>query len=193
MSQAPARTSHRQLYRLNVRQFEAMIGAGVFGSKKVELLDGVMVKKMTMYPPHVFAVMALGELQRDILSRTDWSVREEKPIHLGTRWRPEPDIVVARGPMIDYAKRTPTQNDAALVIEVADSSYEDDIGLKLKCYEKHGIPEYWVVDLYRRQVEIRTRGAAGFGTVVVRKEADEIPVTLDGREYGRIAVSRLFT
>ena len=170
-----------------------MIGAGVFGSDKVELLNGVMVKIMTTYPPLDHAVSALAELLRDMLPRSSWYVREEKPLQLAHRWRPEPDITVVRGPMADYVKRTPTRDDAALVIKVADSSYEDDIGLELRGYEKHGIPEYWVVDLYRRRVEVRANSAGGFSAAVIRNEADEIPVTLDGHEFGRIAVSRLLT
>jgi Uma2 family endonuclease len=33
-----------------------------------------------------------------------------------------------------------------LVIEVVSTNWEDDYQMKLECYEKLGIPEYWIVD-----------------------------------------------
>jgi Uma2 family endonuclease len=42
--------------------------------------------------------------------------------------------------------------DVLLLIEVADSSVEQDLGEKAKLYAEHAIPEYWVVDVQAQQV-----------------------------------------
>jgi Uma2 family endonuclease len=193
MSQVQAEPKRRHLYRLTLRQFETMIGAGVFGDERVELLNGIMVARMTTYPPHDFAVMALAAAFRVMLPQTEWSVREEKSIRLGARSRPEPDIAVVRGSLTEYARRPPNEHDVALLIEVSDTSYADDTDRKRRLYERFGVPEYWVVDLKNRQVEVFTLKQWIFGPPLVYTETEEIPITLDGRAYGRIAVSALLT
>jgi Uma2 family endonuclease len=191
--QVQAEPKRRHLYRLTLRQFEMMIGAGVFGDERVELLNGIMVAKITASHPHTYAVAALGELLRAALPRTEWSVREEKSVRLGSRSRPEPDVAIVRGPWTEYAHKPPTEHDVSLLIEVSDSSYAEDTDRKRRLYERFGVPEYWVVDLQNRQVEVFTLEQRTFGPPMVFTESEEIPITLDGRAYGRIAVSGLLT
>lgn len=177
-------------YRLKVRQFERMIGAGVFGEDRVELLNGVLVM-MTSYPPHDNAVIGLGEQLRDLLPRTDWCVREEKPLKLPRFWRPQPDFAVVRGPRANYVRRTPGRRDTALIVEVADTTYLKDRGIKLRLYERCGIPTYWIVDLPRRRIEVRTLNDQGYGPEVLYHDTEEIPVVIDGREYGKFPVREI--
>ena len=65
-----------------------------------------------------------------------------------------------------------------------------------RMYAVGGIPVYWIVDLNRRIVEVRTgpygRGKpAGYAVCHTYHEGDTIPVELDGQELGRVAVSDL--
>lgn len=179
-----------QFYRLKVRQFERMINAGVFGEDRVELLNGVLVM-MTSYPPHDNAVDGLDDLLIDRLPRSDWTIREEKPIKLHQFWRPQPDIAVVRGPRESYAERTPTRRDVALIVEVSDTTYAKDSGLKLRLYERCGIPAYWIVDLPRRRVEVRLLQNQSFGPAAIYHDHEEVPVVLDGREFGRFPVREI--
>lgn len=41
-----------------------------------------------------------------------------------------------------------------MLIEVSDSTLSKDRGRKLRAYARNGIPEYWVVNLMDRQVEV---------------------------------------
>jgi Uma2 family endonuclease len=41
-----------------------------------------------------------------------------------------------------------------LVIEVADTTLAYDLGTKVPLYERHRIPEVWVVDLEGRRVQV---------------------------------------
>ena len=92
-------------YRLTVEQFEKMIDAGVFPDRpRVELLGGVLFRKMTKNDPHDFAVDFLGSVLNRLLEPA-WLAREEKSVVLGKFWRPEPDIAVVRGPRERYRKR----------------------------------------------------------------------------------------
>jgi Uma2 family endonuclease len=188
------------LYRLTVRQFEAMIDAGVFlydarDPLRVELLGGMLVDKLTRDNPHAYAVGCLGDHLRDSLP-TDWRVREEKSITLGRFSRPEPDVVAVRGRLEDYRVRAPRAQDVALLIEVADTTYAKDCGAKWRLYAAWGMPIYWIVNLPARQVEVYTN-PSGRGKAAAYRDAQtygpdaEPPVVIDGREVGRVAVRDL--
>src|SRR5437016_1235141 len=47
-----------------------------------------------------------------------------------------------------------TGDDLMLVVEVADTSLQHDRDLKLPAYARAGIPEYWIVNLPERKLEI---------------------------------------
>lgn len=177
-------------YRLTVQKFDRMADAGLFGDDHVELLDGILTM-MATGPAHDYAVTRLGQLLRDLLARDLWTVREEKPILLGRYWKPLPDIAVVRGPALKYGHRTPGRLDVALLVEVADTSYSQDTGKKLRWYQRCGVPAYWVVDLNRRQIEVREMSEQGLQGATPYLESAEVPLVLDGIDRGRIAVGDL--
>jgi Uma2 family endonuclease len=57
-----------------------------------------------------------------------------------------------KGKPADYKHAHPTY--AVLVIEVAHSSLPYDRTVKTSLYAKAGIPEYWIVDIEHRQLEV---------------------------------------
>ncbi len=181
-------------YRLTVRQFEKMIEAGILRAEdRVELLGGLLIKKMTTYDPHDFAVSSLAERFRELL-KPAWSIREEKSVVLGRYWRPQPDISVARGPHTNYRSRAPRARDLGLLTEVADSSYAKDRGWKWDKYAGSKVPVYWIVNIPERRIEVYTspsgRGKAAHYRECTTYEADqEVPVIIEGQELGRIKVS----
>ena len=61
-----------------------------------------------------------------------------------------PDIAVVLGSFEDYAAQHPAT--AVLVIEVSESTIEEDTHAKASLYASGGIADYWVIDLTRDQV-----------------------------------------
>jgi Uma2 family endonuclease len=183
-------------YRLTVRQFEKMIDAGIFRDEDhVELLGGLLVDKMVKKDPHNFSVGEVAELSRALLS-PDWVVREEKSVVLGLFWRPEPDVAIARGPRERYRAKGPRRADLGMLIEVADSSYAKDRGPKWRKYAASGVSVYWIVNLPLRQIEVYAdpfgRGrSAGYREMKTYGVDDEVPLILEGHEFGRIKVSEI--
>ena len=180
-------------YRLTVRQFLAMIDAGIFpNDAHVELLGGVLVQMMTKGDPHDFSLGMIGdELRR--LTPDGWFLREDKSLQLGPRSRPEPDIAIVRGPRRLYNRRTPHARDTALVVEVSESSYAYDRGQKWRLYAAARIACYWIVNLDLSQVEIYTdpigRGKnARYRATAIFGVGGTIPVIINGHEVGRFAV-----
>ncbi len=183
-------------YRMSVRQFERMIGAGLFPDRaRVELLGGVLCRKMTKNDPHDFAVDLLGATLNRLLEPA-WFAREEKSVVLGKFWRPEPDIAVVRAPRERYRDRAPRAADLGLLIEVSDVSYATDRGVKWRRYAAVGVSTYWIVNLAQKRIEVYGRPsgrgrAAAFQDVAFYGADGEVPLVLDGRELGCIAVKDL--
>jgi Uma2 family endonuclease len=185
-----------QPYRLTVRQYLAMIDAGIFPhDARVELLDGSLVDPMTKYPPHNYTARQMGILLKQLVPE-NWLLSEEKSLTMGRFWRPEPDLAVIRGPNDRYRKRDPAAADVSLLIEVADSSYATDRGRKWQAYASARIPIYWIVNLAKSQVEVyrepKGRGKkASYRATEIFAAGDGVPVVIDGQDVGRISVNEI--
>ena len=53
-----------------------------------------------------------------------------------------------------YKGRLPAPEDTFLLIEVADTSLEFDLNVKVPIYARTGIPEVWVIDLNDEVIRI---------------------------------------
>jgi Uma2 family endonuclease len=182
-------------YRLTVRQFVKMIQANIFPEgHRVELLGGIL-STMVTYDPHDFVVTHLAELLRPRLPG-GWTLREEKSVQFGRWWRPNPDISVLKSPSRAFEHRTPRPQDIALLVEVSDTTYRKDSGIKLRRYAHVRVPHYWIVNLERRQVEVYRdphghHGKACYRLLEYRLEDDDLPIVIDGHDLGRIAVKEI--
>src|SRR5207249_258912 len=85
----------------------------------------------------------------------DWVVRIQMPVTLDTS-EPEPDIVLARGPEREFANRHPAPADVVLVVESSDSTLTYDRSVKGPAYARNGLPEYWIINVVDRRVEVFT-------------------------------------
>ncbi len=185
------------LYRLSVEQYHDMIRQGILkDGDPVELVEGILVTKMTKNQPHCFANQTLRDLLGPMVG-PGWIVSVQDPV-TSQDSEPEPDVLIARGTRREYLERDrhPGPQDTPLVIEVAESSLELDETSKLRAYARARFPVYWIVNLVDRRVQVYTdpTGPADEPTYRQRRdyaETDAVPVTLDGREVGRIAVRDL--
>jgi Uma2 family endonuclease len=147
--------TNEPIFRLTVDQYHELIRSGkLTEDDPVELLEGILVFKMPKNTPHSTST-GLVRRETDAILPSGWHCRSQDPITL-TDSEPEPDDVIVRGKMEDYAKRHPGPSDIAVVIEVADSSLERDRGMKFRTYARAGLPVYWIVNLIERQVEVYT-------------------------------------
>lgn len=139
--------------RFSVDEYHRMIQSGILTqSDHVQLIDGWIIEMPPIGPEHSTSTSLLeAAIQRCL--PPGWILRRGDPITLAAG-EPEPDVVVARGTIRDYAKRHPGPGDIALVIEVADTTLSFDRAQKAREYAAAGIPEYWIVNLVDRQIEI---------------------------------------
>lgn len=185
---------YRPVHRFSVDQYENMALIGFLTAEdRVELLEGVIVDKMTQNPPHNVAIDLVRDALQDLLPK-GWRLREQKAIRL-KKSEPEPDLAVVRGPVTRYAKRHPVASDVAASIEVSDSSLSDDRERKGRIYARAGIPVYWIVNLVNRQVEVYTEPKGGrkpsYQECQNYGPGESIPVTIAGKQVGTVAVDDL--
>jgi Uma2 family endonuclease len=160
----------------------------------VELIEGVVVCKMSQNPPHRAAVRRAAR-RIEAIAGTGWQVWSQAPVTLSAS-EPEPDVVVARGDEATYAARHPGPADVGLLVEVADSALLSDRQDKGRLYAQDGIVEYWIVNIPDRRVEVYTQPsgpapAPAYGHSQTYGPGQSVPLVLGGAAVGSIAVDDL--
>ncbi len=145
------RLSPVQARRFTLAEYHKMIEAGILGEgEHVELLEGEIVQMSPQEKPHARAIGKLNRWLTRALGE-EYVVRPQLPLTLAES-EPEPDLAVVRADEEATAQRHP--RTAILVIEVADSSARHDLEVKARIYARAGIPEYWLVLVKQRTVEV---------------------------------------
>lgn len=138
--------------KLRIEDFEVLDRAGAFADfKKVELIEGMIVGMSAEFRLHTFVKSQLMYRLQAALEAAGsrFCAVVEPTLALPPYNLPEPDVAVVNAPMErDYFRI----EHVAMVIEVSDSTLANDLGAKLALYARHGIPEYWVIDLAEKIV-----------------------------------------
>lgn len=133
-------------------EYHALIRDGVLDEDdKVELLRGTITAKPPEGVAHARAIVFLNEHFVLAVSPAV-KVRVQMPLTLGDDSEPEPDIALVTA--AEAARTDEHPHTALLVVEVAGSSLKQDRELKAGIYARAGIPEYWIVNLEARCVEV---------------------------------------
>jgi len=188
------------LYRLSVNQFDRMVATGILTENdRVELIEGVLIAKMSKNPPHRVATRKTVLALERVIS-PEWHAAKEEALEISAFSKPEPDAAVVRAELEFDATRDAAAADCALVAEVADATLDYDRTVKLRTYAAAGIAVYWIVNLVDRQIEVYSDPTGPTLTepesaVYRRREVfgpdDAVPVVIAGREIGRIASADL--
>lgn len=133
-------------------EYHTMAEAGILRpDERVELIEGEIVAMPPQSAPHAVAVSLAQEALRVVIG-PGFHVRSRSPLSLGSDSEPEPDAAVLLGTLRDYAEAHPTT--ALLVVEVADATIAFDRERKASPYARASIPEYWIVNLSERGLEV---------------------------------------
>ena len=147
MSTTPVQT--RRWTRI---EYDKLIEVGILRpGDKIELLGGQLCISEPQNSPHATAICVGEEALRRGFS-DGWSVRVQLPVALDVESEPEPDLVVVPGGPRDYRADHPSR--PVLVVEIADSSLSLDREHKGGLYARARLPEYWIVNLKDRVLEV---------------------------------------
>jgi Uma2 family endonuclease len=137
--------------RWTLREYYRLADQGWFRGQRVELIDGEIVQMPAMKNPHVAAIELVKRALEPAFGPAFW-VRMQGPLHFGRYSAPEPDVAVVPGGPRDYSDHPTT---ALLVVEVSESTLAYDRNRKAGLYARHGIADYWIVNLIDMQLEVR--------------------------------------
>lgn len=196
MAHPPPAMPDEPVIPLTVEAYHALIKAGIFeDGESLELLEGFVVPKITKGPMHESARRKLRRAIEALVSG-NYFVDEQGAITTSDS-EPEPDVFVIRGSIDDFPERHAGPDEVALVAEIADSSLGRDRGKKQRIYARAKMPVYWVVNARDEIVELYTDPSGSVSRPRYRhvesyRSGDEIPVVIDGKEVGKIAVTVIF-
>jgi Uma2 family endonuclease len=139
--------------RFTVEEYHRMGEAGILSpGERVELLWGVVCPMSPKGWAHVVAANQVLNIFRDRLGGRAGVYKEDPLRAEALDSEPEPDVMVCGNPDLN-AFGTDRMNPL-LIIEVAESSLPRDLRVKPPLYAAAAVPEYWVVNLVDRVLEV---------------------------------------
>ena len=140
----------------SLKHYEHMVDIGAFTGefqKRIELLGGEIVMMSPIGPEHHHCLMLLTDWSYQVVSLDRIAISVQGPIRIPeSESEPEPDLIwLARR---DFSDLHAEPHEVKLLVEVADTSLEVDRTEKLSIYAEAGIPDYWIVNLVDKQIEV---------------------------------------
>lgn len=155
-----------------LEQYERMVEAGAFDGRlrhHVEFLHGEIREMNPIGSFHAQVLSDLTDWSYEVAPRKDFAIRVQTTLRMPLQnSAPEPDLIWVR--RRSYAQQHPEPKDVLLLVEVAESSLNEDRGEKLAIYAEAGIAEYWIANLVDLTIEVYRR-PSGRGYLSTQKFA----------------------
>lgn len=142
--------SRETVFPLSVEFYHEAAKLGLIG-EEVELLEGVLFKKIPKSPLHEWLVEYLRR-RLELSCSGAFFVAKERPLTCASS-EPEPDLAIFPGIWTDYRYTHPTT--AELIIEVAINTQQRDRS-KAGIYAEAGVKEYWLVEPESKTITLYT-------------------------------------
>jgi Uma2 family endonuclease len=161
------------VHRLSVEDVYKMVASGVLDEDdRIELVQGVLLDMVPSGAEHDGAVEWLTRRFAGVRDPA-WRVRIQSVLLIGGGYL-LPDLIV-----VEPLPRSRQPTSALLVIEVAQTSQARDRE-KARDYAAADVPEYWIVDLAARQVDVYRRPLAGaYDEVVTYADGETVSALLE--------------
>lgn len=145
-------TGTAQTKRWTRDEYQRLGELGMFGPEdRLELIEGEIIQVTPQSSRHATTLLRASEaLQRRLSPGSH--LRMQLPLALSPYSQPEPDLAVVEGDIDDYEDGHPSS--ALLVIEISEQTLAYDRETKARLYASAGIPEFWIVNLVNRHVEV---------------------------------------
>jgi Uma2 family endonuclease len=140
--------------RWTVADYFRMAEAGLFDDRRVELIEGEVIEVPAQAHAHRLSISKISRLLNDAFAPSKYWVVIQGTLVLSKFSAPDPDFHVFDVPEGTSDDQLPLP---FLVIEASDTTYRKDSGPKLRAYARAGIPDYWIVNLSTRRVEVYRR------------------------------------
>ena len=140
--------------RFTADEYLQMGEAGVLhDTERVELINGEIIPMAPIGNRHMATVDRLASRFIKAVGERG-IIRIQGSFLLNTGSMPEPDLLVLEPRADFYEAQAATAEDVMLIGEVSESSLAYDRGVKLPLYARHGLKEYWLLNLIDRRIEV---------------------------------------
>lgn len=129
-----------------------LAAAGLLDLERYELIDGELVSKRGKSRLHSNVLRLLAKWLVAVFGED--FVDKEVSVRLDSLNELEPDAVVLNKPALSIQADNPTPADIRLLVDVAVSTREYDLGPKAARYAAVAIPEYWVLDIDQSRIVV---------------------------------------
>lgn len=145
----------------SIAEYERMVETGILGKEdRVELIEGEILEMAPIGERHAASVRK-GNHRLAPLVGDRSLISVQCPIAIPDWSEPEPDIALLVPRADFYSAGHPEPKHVQLLIEVADTSVDYDLNVKVPLYARAGIKEVWVVNLRAREVVVFTQPRLG--------------------------------
>lgn len=129
--------------------------------ERTELIYGRIIKRMSpMGRPHSVCIIKTADVLEAAFGNACAVEQQMSLSLLGSGLDPLPDVMVLSGRSEDYAD-APLASDVLLLVEVSDTTLRYDRGTKAAMYAADGIPDYWLLNLRARTLEVHRQPESG--------------------------------
>ncbi|MCA1624402.1 MAG: Uma2 family endonuclease [Acidobacteria bacterium] len=148
------RNGEPKTFRWTRKKYYQLAELGFFEGKRVELIEGEIVEMSPMKQAHATAVRLIIDVLRKIFIK-GYVIDSQLPLSFSSINEPEPDVAVVKGEVRDFSQSHP--KTAELIIEVSDTTLQNDRTKKASLYAKNKIQDYWILNLQNRCLEVYRR------------------------------------
>ncbi|MFO0852088.1 MAG: Uma2 family endonuclease [Gemmataceae bacterium] len=131
-------------------EYYRLAALGFFDGQRVERIGGELVVMSPQDWLHTCSTDKAFDILRELFRPGYW-VRCQFPMEFSLSSDPEPDVSVVPGARDDYSAHP---NTAVLIVEVSNTTLAFDRGRKASLYASAGVPDYWVIDVNDRRLEV---------------------------------------
>jgi Uma2 family endonuclease len=167
-----------------VDEYHRMGDAGILPEdKRFELIRGEIIEMPQALPPHSGRVNRLTSL---FTSRLGGSIvlSVQNPSSIDDMSEPVPDVTLLKPRADFYTESHPGPSDVLLMIEVSNTSVRFDTKVKAPLYAEAGIREYWILNIPKNVLEVRSEPVNG---VYTRHEILKHGQTVSPRAFPEIS------
>ncbi|MEZ2251614.1 Uma2 family endonuclease [Microcoleus sp.] len=137
-----------------VKEYHLMSETGILSeTDRVELIEGEIIQMAAIGTRHATAVRRLNRLFHR-LPEDRVIVDVQNPVQLSERTEPQPDVVLLQFRDDDYGTAHPVPSEVLLLVEVSDSTVDNDRDVKIPIYARSLIQEVWLVNLIENCLEV---------------------------------------
>jgi Uma2 family endonuclease len=146
-------------HRFSVQDMHAMLAVGILeeGARE-ELVEGELIEMPADGPGHNRLNNAIFHWLAASTKPGEYTILPNATLVLGPENAPSPDWCISPASVEFDSIRGP---DTLLVIEQSSSSLGRDLGWKAALYARHGVRDYWVIDVTKREVYVHREPAEG--------------------------------